>query len=159
MKWWRTWITTANTSTQYLTVLFFPFILLLNILREWPLSLQVENYYSWGHFVMAIIYKTDCVYIAFGDHILVIQTFTFLHPLDLLPVGSDAPALGRRSTCNWNKSRTDKRLYLHCDHRVLRLKTASYQLVRELTVKIICYRPLSLICNWLQLIRVCFYEW
>ena len=49
---------------------------------------------------MAIIYKTDCVYIAFGDHILVKQTFTFLHPLDLLPVGSDAPALGRRSTCN-----------------------------------------------------------
>ena len=45
-------------------------------------------------------HKTDCVYIAFGDHILVIQTFTFLHPLDLLPVGSDAPALGRRSTCN-----------------------------------------------------------
>ena len=159
MKWWRTWITTANTSTQYLTVLFSPFILLLNILTEWPLCLQLENYYSWGHFVMAIIYKTDCVYIAFGDHILVIQTFTFLHPLDLLPVGSDAPALGRRSTCNWNKSRTDKRLYLHCDHRVLRLKTASYKLVRELTVKIICYRPLSLICNWLQLIRVCFYEW
>ena len=49
---------------------------------------------------MAIIYKADCVYIAFGDHILVIHTFTFLHPLDLLLVGSDAPALGRRSTCN-----------------------------------------------------------
>ena len=49
---------------------------------------------------MAIIYKTDCVYIAFGDHILVIYTFTFLHPLDLLPVGSDAPVLGRRSTGN-----------------------------------------------------------
>ena len=135
MKWWRTWITTANTSTQYLTVLFSPFILLLNILTEWPLCLQLENYYSWGHFVMAIIYKADCVYIAFGDHILVIHTFTFLHPLDLLLVGSDAPALGRRSTCNWNKSRTDKRLYLHCDHRVLRLKTASYQLVCELTVE------------------------
>lgn len=41
------------------------------------------------------IYKTDCVYIAFGDHILVKHTFTFLHPLDLLPVGSDAAVLGR----------------------------------------------------------------
>ena len=49
---------------------------------------------------MAIIYKTDCVYIAFGDHILVIHTFTFFPSLDLLPVGSDAPVLGRRSTCN-----------------------------------------------------------
>ena len=50
--------------------------------------------------MMAIIYKTDCVYISFGDHILVIHAFTFLHPFDLLPVGSDAPVLGRRSTCN-----------------------------------------------------------